>query len=245
MGKQILKKWVALSGLSAAIWTGSMAWVPVLAADTAANRVLTVSGHGEVQVVPDVAYIQLGLVHTAPTAKQAQQENASGFTKIVNVLKGLHIPDKDIQTVRYFTSPDYSFDGNKQTLKGYQVEQIIQITYRDLNNIGTILDKTTAAGVNRVDNVQFGSEKLNDYEQQALARAIANAKEKAAGLAKNAGVKLQSIIQINEGTSQPLPISPGVVMGGGAGISDAKPITQVFPGQLKVQDTVTLTYAFN
>jgi uncharacterized protein len=243
--KQLLKKWASLTGLTVSLCVGWMAPAQVFAADTAAIHALTVTGQGEVQVVPDVAYIQLGLQHTAPTAKQAQQENAAGFAKIVNALKGLHIPDKDIQTVRYTTSPDYSFDGNKQTLKGYLVEQIVQITYRDLNNIGTILDKAVAAGVNRVDNVQFSSEKIDEYEQQALARAIANAKDKALGLAQHAGVKLQSMIQINEGTSQPLPMYSGLITGGGATAGDAKSMSQVFPGQLKVQDSVTVTYSFD
>lgn len=212
---------------------------------TAVAHTITVTGKGEIRVKPDTAYIQLGITTTGKTAREAQKKNADGFQSIRKTLAAFQIAETDIQTVRYSTSPDYSWDNNKQTLKGYQVEQIISIKYRDLNRVGDLLDQATAAGVNRIDNVTFTSEKLDTYRMDATDRAIDNARLKADRMAARAGIKINTVLAISDG-STPSVIYPirDTINVGSSMKSTAESSSQLSPGELVIEDYVTVTYGY-
>jgi uncharacterized protein YggE len=213
------------------------------AAENSVARTLMVNGKGELFVKPDIAYIQLGLETIGATAKDAHSQNAKEFANIFNALKGLNIPEKDIKTVRFNTYPHYEWTNNKQELKGYKVEQILQVTYRDIDKIGTLLDKLSAAGVNRVENVQYSSEKLEDYQLQALELAIDNAKKKADRMAKKAGVQVTGVQQIieNGAYASQIVVDSFKVM---EKSMDAGVTTQVYPGEMKIEANVSVTYTY-
>lgn len=216
------------------------------AVSTVGLRTITVSGYGEVTVQPDVAYIQLGLNTTGKTAREAQEKNAVQFKAIKAALEKRHVPAKDIQTVRFSTMPDYSWDNNKQQLKGYQVEQIIQVTYRDLAGVGPLMDAATAAGANRIDNVSFSSEKIEGYRLDATDAALDNARQKAERIAKRAGVTIKEAVQISDGTSPTPPIMYTQARADSISTSE-KALSngsQVYPGELKVGSSVTVTYSY-
>ncbi|ERI11483.1 SIMPL domain-containing protein [Aneurinibacillus aneurinilyticus] len=216
------------------------------AVSTVGLRTITVSGYGEVTVQPDIAYIQLGLNTTGKTAQEAQEKNAVQFKAIKTALEKRNVPAKDIQTVRFSTMPDYSWDNNKQQLRGYQVEQIIQVTYRDLAGVGPLMDAATAAGANRIDNVSFSSEKMEAHRLDATDAALDNARQKAERIAKRAGVTIKGAVQISDGTSPTPPIMYSQVRADSMPASE-KAInggSQVYPGELKVGSSVTVTYSY-
>jgi uncharacterized protein YggE len=215
------------------------------AAENSVARTLMVNGKGELFVKPDIAYIQLGLETIGTTAKDAHNQNAKVFANIISGLKELNIPEKDIKTVRFNTYPYYEWNNNKQELKGYKVEQILQVTYRDIDKIGTLLDKVTAAGANRVDTVQYSSEKLEEYQMQALEMAIDNAKKKADRMAKKAGVQINGVQQIIENGAYANPIFvDSVRMVAEEKSMDAGASTQVYPGEMRIEANVSVTYTY-
>ena len=83
------------------------------------------------------------------------------------------------------------------------------MTTRDLNGIGQLLDDLSASGANRMDGVQFDTEKQDQYELQALEKAMANAKAKAETLAKAAGKQLKGVLTISQNSANSGPIFIG------------------------------------
>ncbi|AMA73001.1 MULTISPECIES: SIMPL domain-containing protein [Aneurinibacillus] len=230
-------------------------WVPAAYAQTsvqssevvapAALRTITVTGHGEVTVQPDIAYIQLGLYTTGKTAREAQEKNAQQFKTIHNALIRLQIAEKDIQTVRFSTMPEYTWENNKQQFKGYQVEQIVQIKYRNLEKIGQVMDTAVAVGANRIENVWFSSEKIEEHKLAAMDKAMDNARLKAERIAKHAGVKIKDIVQITDNiTPQPIPMYRQSVVADYSAQEKSNASSQVYPGELKIESTVTATYSY-
>ena len=57
-----------------------------------------------------------------------------------------------------------------------------------------------------MDGVQFDTEKQDQYELQALDKAMANAKAKAETLAKAAGKQLKDVITISQNSMNAVPI---------------------------------------
>lgn len=206
---------------------------------------VSVTGLGEIMVKPDVAYIQVGLETVGNTAKESHDANAKQFTELSKVLKDLKIADKDIKTTSFNTYPNYEWINNKQELKGYRTEQMIQVTYRDLDQIGTVLDQLTTAGANRVRGVQFDSEKIEQYKLEALDKAMENARSKAERLAKHAGSKIKGVISISEGGSYYQPMYDyNVNIGFSMAAKENAASTQIYSGEIKVQANVNVTYSY-
>lgn len=204
---------------------------------------ITVSGKGEMTVTPDVAYIQFGLNTEGKTAEEAQAANAKIFAKIKDVIKAKGLSEQDVKTVQFNTYPRYDWENEKNVFKGYQVEHTVQVTYRDMDSIGAFLDSLTAAGVNRIHNIQFGTEKTDEYELAVLEKAMENAEKKAAVLAKKAGKQVKAIVHIQEaGTTAP-PVYRNYEMAESKEMSmDVQ--TSISQGSLKIQKQIQVVFEF-
>lgn len=247
MAKKVMRLSVAIAMLAMALtmfnWSNQAE--PVKAEEAKNNGTISVTGNGEILIKPDVAYIQVGLETTGKTAKESHDANAKQFTELSKVLKDLKIADKDIKTARFNTYPNYEWINNKQELKGYRTEQMIQVTYRDLNQIGNVLDQLATAGANRVQGVQFGSEKIEEYKLEALDKAMENARGKADRLAKHAGANIKGVISISESGSYYQPMYDyNVNIGYAMPAKEDAFSTQIYSGEIKVQANVSVSYSY-
>jgi uncharacterized protein YggE len=195
-------------------------------------------------VDPDVAYIQFGLTTLGKTAQEAQTENAKIFAKINDVLKAKGLTKEDIKTTQFSTYPRYDWEKEKNVLKGYQVEHMLQVTYRDMEQIGSFLDSVTAAGVNRIHNIQFSTEKNEEYEIKVLEKAMDNAEKKANALAAKTGRKVKGIIQINESGVTAPPVFKGYEMQESAKMAMDSAQTNISQGSLKIQKEIQVVFEF-
>ena len=87
-----------------------------------------------------------------------------------------------------------------QRITGYQVSTSYEVTISDFNKINDLLVSATSFGANTVGSVTFDlSEELkNEKLKEAREIAVTEAKLKASGLAKAAGINLGKIINISE-----------------------------------------------
>ena len=210
------------------------------------SNTITVTGKGEIMVAPDVAYVHLGVQTRASTAREAQSKNAETFAAIEKVLfEQYKLNKNDVKTTLFQVDPEYSYDekqGERKIL-GYNATHMIQVTYRDLDQLGTFIDHLSAAGANRVDYVQFGTEKMETYELQAIEKAMANAKIKAETIAKASGKQLKEVLAVAEGGTG----VPPVLFRGSVALDQAaanKVSTSISPGEIKISTQVTVQYGF-
>ncbi|MBU6427079.1 SIMPL domain-containing protein [Patescibacteria group bacterium] len=130
----------------------------------------------------------------------------------------------------------------KSVLTGYEVSQTIQVKVRDLSKAGSIFTSIGSLGVQNVDSLAFSVDQPETVKAEARAKAISDAKDKAATLAKQLGVSLGRITGFYE-SSGPMPIYG---LGGGikaaAMETSAAPVPEVPTGEQKVTSNVTITY---
>lgn len=178
-----------------------------VAATTPLNTV-TVGASGSIKVEPDVAYLNLAVVTRGSKAAEAQQANANKFADVEKTLyEKFAIDKKDVKTTGFDVQPEYNYtEKDGQVLKGYIAVHQIQVTYRKLTEIGKLFDALTASGANRMDGVQFGTEKNDQYELDALKKAMSNASAKASVLAISANRQLKGVINIVQGDVSSNPI---------------------------------------
>jgi hypothetical protein len=250
------KKWAAagvvgIMALTAPLYAkpliGAVQPSAVYAASEQQNaHVITVTGAGEMTVAPDVAYVNLGVQTQAETANEAQAANAETFAKLEKLIYDTYKLDKkDVKTSGFSVQPQYTYAPDKEPqIKGYQAMQMLQVTYRDLAKLGTFLDDASKAGANKIDGVQFSTEKSREYELQVIQKAMDNAKEKAQVIARYAGRQLGDIISVTQGGGSGAPVAYASIEKAMARSAASDAATSITPGELKITTNVTVEYSF-
>lgn len=203
------------------------------------DRVISVSGTGEVGVKPSKAVIVLGVVVTAKSASEAINEAASKVNTIVEALKKVGVEKENIKTLSFNLYPEYNED--RKNIVSYKVNHQLQISITDNpenlgSRAGEVVDKATANGANTVSSVSFTLEdkEIKEYRNRALEKAIAEAKEKAELIAKSFNVEITGIKQVSESIYLPHPIYYGE--------ETVKATTTFITGTLKITASVTVTF---
>jgi uncharacterized protein len=232
----------ALVGVMAAVVVGPSFGPGVSrAASDASNpeHSISVSGSGTVKVKPDVADVSFGVTVQKDKAKDASQAAAEQMTKVVDALKAAGVADNDIQTQMISLQPIYDYTGSLPRLQGYQSDNQVDVTIRDLTKAGETIDAAVAAGANNVSGITFRVNDQDAANAQARDAAMKDAKSKADALASAAGVSITGVISITDVSS---PSQPPIYYGREAGAAvDAT--TPVQPGKVDMEVTVTVVYS--
>jgi uncharacterized protein YggE len=201
---------------------------------------ITVTGTGRVLIAPDVADMSFGVWVRRDRATAASQDAADQMAKVVAALKAAGIADKDIQTANVSLQPVYDYSRNVPELTGYQADNVVSVTLRDLTKVGSTIDAAVNAGANNVSGISFRLEDPAQAEAQARNQAMADAKSKADALAAAGGVTITGIQMISE-VSSPMPY-PIPYAGRAANAGDTAAETPIEPGNVTSQVTVTVVY---
>jgi uncharacterized protein YggE len=174
----------------------------VLAGSASAN--ITVTGTGKVTYTPDIGYASVGVSSDGKTAAEAWQKNAEIVKKLFTAMKELGLQERDLQTSGVGIHPRYlHVKDQPPKLLGYTADYTLTLTVRELNRLGSILDRAVECGANRNVNIRFGCSDPEKLLDQARARAVAEARKKADIYAKGAGAVLGPVASISEGSATP------------------------------------------
>ena len=242
MNKQILVVGVlAVLALGNAGGVRSQGMMPGMPYALTAEGV-TAQGHGEVKVKPDIALLTLTVTTQSQNQAEAVQQNAQKTTTLLAALRGTGLAAKDIETQSYTVQPQYDYKPSPPVLTGYQVQNSVQATVRDLTKVGFVLDKATAGGASEVGSVSFDLSDRAAAQSSALSLAVGAAKRKAGVMADAAGVTLGRLLTLTEGGDAPV-VRPLYAMRAKAMPDAAMPETPIADQQITVTADATLVYA--
>ena len=200
-----------------------------------AVHTITVTASGSVTLVPDVARVTVGVTATKSTVKAVRAATSASMSDVIASLKAMGIAERDIRTTSIDLSPQYS-TGSTPKITGYRMSQQLQVTVRDLDKAGDVIDTAAAKGANEVNGLWFEVDDPSTAMDEARAAAIARARTSAQAMAAAAGVHLGEVLSIAESSaSYPMPYANG------AGARDIME-TPVQPGTQDVQATVTVVF---
>ena len=195
---------------------------------------ITVTGNGTVDSTPNQASFDFGVTTNGATAAEALSRNSAQARAIIDALKKAGIPSSDIQTTQVSLWPQTTSNGLKIT--GYQASNSVNVTAA-LGKSGALVDAAVGAGANNVDGPSLDTADKTSLYNQALDKALGDAKQKAQAIADAAGLTLGTALKVREGGS-PAPILYGDALG--ARPAAAPPIEA---GTQKIQASVTVTYS--
>lgn len=189
------------------------------------TRVITVVGEGQVEAVPDMAMITLGVTHEASEAVEAMEQVSQRTANILDRLTTLEVDPTDVQTSRFSLNPVWSnrnsSTGARPEISGFAASNAVTVRVRELTSLGQILDAVIADGANTFNGLQFLVQDPKPLQDEARRRATADAMDRAAQLAKAAGVTLGSVQSISElgGGAQPVRMEMAAMRDGGVPIA--------------------------
>ncbi|NMB02752.1 MAG: SIMPL domain-containing protein [Firmicutes bacterium] len=219
------------------------AFLPEIAlANSEAGR-LHVTGSAVVTGAPDIAHITLGVETQDVSADVAAQDNASRMAKVFTALKELGLTERELSTSGYniYSSTQVVGRGtNEETsITTYRVHNRINITTKNLDIVGEIIDRAVQAGANQVQGIQFDVEDKQAMQLKALQNAIKQGVAKAEAMAEAAGLTLTQLVSLSENYSSYAPMVNTMVMR-----ADSFAGTTINPGEVEVSANVQLEFLF-
>ena len=207
-----------------------------------ATRYITVVGQGRTTVVPDIASLELGVQTSAATVEEAMTTNTDTMDAILAALAEAGIADKDVQTSSYNIYLDEGYRGPEMASNPvYRVSNMVNVKVRDLETVGEVLDAAVTAGANQIWGVSFTVEDRTAAEEEARAKAVADARTRAEALAALAEVEVGEVLSISEIITGVIsPLYSGVAMEMSAGMGGGGSIA---PGELEYSTSIQVTYA--
>ena len=248
------------------IWiTGSLALVAISFAALAAGMSffsdikhpngqvasITVSGQGEVTVIPDIATITLTVREVAKTGPEAQKLVETKITQALKDVSALGVDKKDTKTLSYNINPKYEQQGpvicttygcppTKTIVVGYEVAESMQIKVRNLDQAGMVVGIIGKANITEVSGPEFTFEDMDKAKADAKALAITQALEKAKVTAQALHSSLGNIISFNEDNQGNYPVMYASMS---AKMDSAPQAVSIPQGENSIKSQVTVTYS--
>ena len=223
------------SGRTLAVQPGTAA-----GADGASAAKITVTGTGAVSGTPDQLLLSMGVQTSDASVSAALQRANHAVRAVTAALARSGVRRSDIQTSGMSIQPQYA--GNAALPTGYGASESIAVTLRRLATAGTQISDAVRAGGNatEVDGVSLNVSDASSLLAAARARAVADARTKAAQYARALGRSVGQVVSMSEqGSAEPLP-----VIAPGAARSSATPSpVPVSPGRQRMTVTVTVVFA--
>lgn len=206
----------------------------------AGERMITTTGRGAVDAVPDMASLSIGVTHQAPEADAALARTSQAVQEVIDRLAALGIEPRDMQTRGLSLQPLWSRPQNNgapsRTITGFVASNSLTIRARDLSTLGALLDAVVSDGANTFNGLQFSLQDPEAALAEARRAAVADAMARAHQLADAAGVNLGPIQSISETGATPRPVMMEMAA---ARVASDVPVA---PGEVSFSAQVTMVF---
>ncbi len=208
---------------------------------------ITVMGEGEAIAVPDIATFSFTISSEAPSVAAAQEAVTKKTDATLAAMKNLGVDEKDVKTTDYSVYPKYVYTPcmagycPPQKQDGYTVSTSVSVKVRDTAKAGDALAAAGQSGVTNLSSLSFTVDDSKQVADEAMGKAIADARARAEVIAKQLGVRLVKVVgYYYNNPSEPMYYRE-------AALSAAAPMDQsktatVVPGENKTKVSVSVMY---
>lgn len=204
---------------------------------------ITVSGQGEVLVVPDEVVFNLSATTVDKDLALAQRKTDEVVRNVIALARRYQVPATQIQTGHI--SLEERFSDEEATRRprvfiGYAVSKSIAIIVRDVTKAEELLGELFRTGITRISGVDFRTTQDRKFRDQARAMAMKSAQEKARAMALEIGQGIGKAFTITEeGGSRPSPANMSSFYLGGS-VADSP--SAIALGQISITARVTVSF---
>lgn len=220
------------------------------------NRI-QVQAQAEISVAPDMATLSARLWERTPAIARSEDSQSDPQAladarkrletrtgELIRTLEEAGLDSQDITAGSLTVHPDYvqqpaGEDEPGEMLVRTQIERPISLRIDDLDQIPTILDALTRAGVNALDGITYDLEDRSAATDKALTRALEKARHKAQLMASTLGIELGQVLNVQETSA--VPYAPQM-MAMRADAMESKAAPEYRPGEITVESGVSVAW---
>lgn len=210
-----MREFVRTTLAFAVVGTSAISPISPLAAQGSAGDVqeprpaLYVSAEAQVMVAPDRAHIGIAVETKGRTAQLAGSENARIQTAVIAAIRRQGVESAQIQTRALQVNPEQQFprEGGRPTVVGYIARNYVSIEVRDLTKAGAVVDAALSQGATNVSGPLFALANPDSARREALDAAVRKALADAQVMARAAGVRVGSILELSTDGSIVNPVA--------------------------------------
>ncbi|MCX8151508.1 MAG: SIMPL domain-containing protein [Archaeoglobaceae archaeon] len=171
-----------------------------LAAEKTVQHTVTVTGHAETSVTPELAIATFGIVSVGNDVEQAKRANDQVMQKIMDGMLLMGIERSKVKTSMFSVQPIYRSESasGTETITGYRVQNNITVTIEDMRKVSRVIDAAFAGGANQFQGIRFGLKQEQSLHDDLLKQALLDGKSKASLIAETLGEKLGRPVSISE-----------------------------------------------
>lgn len=234
---------------SATVLLSALAILPAMAQPISeSTRTIHVSGEGTLHLQPDMATVRFGIVTVEESPEAARRRNAEASAEAMNAVRDLGVDDRKmkLETLRLQPRREYNPDTRRMEDKGFEAVREVVVELEDLDRLPELITRVVQKGANRLNGITYDLKDRTTARNEALRRAVLNAREKAALMAQTLGATLGMALRISEqGVTVPRPI---IQVRGETALAkaDAEPMPEAYAsGEIEVKATVQIVFELN
>ena len=165
-----------------------------------------VSGVGEVQVVPDMARLTLEVRREGEDAAALKRELDDVTEAILALTDEMDIERRDVTAAAVNVYPRYQRRDDEQVPAGVVASRTVEVTLRDLEAMGTLINGALERGANGVNGVALDASNRPELERRALDLAIDDAVRTARQMAERFEVGLGPLVDASSSSHSAEPV---------------------------------------
>lgn len=212
------------------------------------ERTLTVKGIGNVKAAPDLVIITMNLTTTTPEYTKTTECAALDIEAIRKAIVSAGHEKQDLKTTDFNIKTEYESvqdaAGNwKRKFQGYSCIHHLKLEFDlDMKRLGETITAISKSGANPEFNITFSIKDKAAVQSELLEKAVSNAAEKAAILAKASGVSLGAVQHIQYSWGELRLYSNTRFVEAGILEAPAALGMEIEPEDVEVNDTVTVIW---
>lgn len=200
---------------------------------------IVTTGEAIVRRAPDQAFVIAAVETRARTPRDAQQQNATTMTAMLQRVAASGVPKDAIRTLGYTIQQDVDFVNGRRVPRDFAARNAVEIRVDAIDRTGEVIDAAVQGGATTVENVRYDVKERSALEREALRLAVVDARARADAAAAGAGQTVVRVLRIDDTRA---PEYPRPMMAVRAAIADA-PTTPIEPATIEIRSSVTLTVA--
>ena len=164
------------------------------------KRTISVSGEGIVRAEPDQATVRFGIVTRAEDPEEARRLNAAAAREAMNAVRALGVDEgrMRLESLRLQPAREYDAQTRRYNDIGFEATRQVVVEVEDLETLPALVAEIVQKGANRLNGIAYELKNRTAARNEALQKAMADAREKAHLMAATLDEEIGQVLTINE-----------------------------------------------
>jgi uncharacterized protein len=209
---------------------------------SAQSSSVTVEGNAEISVVPDRASLNLAVELDGRNLSAMTSTVAQTVDAFLTITDGFSINRNDVMTSGVNISPRYRYENKtgRRIFDGYNVSRSIQVDLKNIDLLGSIIERSTAQGINNIAAPIFRFSQEDQIIQSLHTLAVQDAIKRAEALADPLNASLGKALKIDASSVQ--SISPPMMEMRALDMNSSMAEQSYSVGQINYSQSVLATF---